>query len=102
MNALLPGNVYIFQPNLALTGGGSQSFHEMHHELLEQGFSSKMFRVHPRYATARSVNASEEEVARLCSEGLGPHDTMLVPELAEFSAPHMSSDDVSSPCSLSP
>ena len=40
-NALLPGNVYIFQPNLALTGGGPQSFHLVHHELLAQGFSSR-------------------------------------------------------------
>ena len=88
-----PGTIYIFQPNLGETGGGTASLHEMHHELRRQGFRTKMFRVNQRYATALSVGMNDEEAEKLFSEGLQAHDMLLVPELAEFGAQNVSGDE---------
>ena len=88
-----PGTIYVFQPNLGLTGGGTASLHEIHHELRRQGFRTKMFRVNEKYASVLSVRMDDEEIGRLFSEGLQAHDTLLVPELAEFGSSRVSGDE---------
>ena len=78
------GTIYIVQPNLGLTGGGSLTMHQIHEVLLDLGYTSRMHMVNPKFATSKSVNMSGIELTATASRGLGSEDAMLVPELAEF------------------